>query len=105
MIVGPPAVIVPGGGWAAHGDNLERVRGRVLTVYLKTPPAAAAKRVEGFTDRPLLDSDDPSERMTELFESRRQFYESCDAVVMTEGKSVIEVAATVAKLARHAAAG
>lgn len=104
-ITGSPAVVVPGGGWAAEKGNLESVRGRALTVYLKTTPEIAAKRVEKNNDRPLLDSDHPHARMLELFDKRRPFYERCDSVVTTDGKTVEEVAAEVAELARHAAAG
>ena len=102
---GPPAVIAPGAGWAAYDDNLNSVEGRAITVYLIAPPMLAAERVEHNDDRPLLDSNQPVERMNELFQARRRFYESCDLSVSTEGKTAEEVAAEIAKLAREAAAG
>ena len=35
-LAGEPAVIVPGGGWAAQPGNLESLAGRAATVYLAT---------------------------------------------------------------------
>ncbi len=102
---GPPAIIVPGAGWAAFGNNLKSIGRRALSVYLKVPPSLATERVENNNDRPLLDSSRPLQRMTELFNARRRFYEACDTSVSTEGKTAEAVASEIAELARGATAG
>ncbi|MGH2669098.1 MAG: shikimate kinase, partial [bacterium] len=47
-----PAVIAPGGGWAAQPGALESVRGRGMYVYLKTRPETAAARATPEGTRP-----------------------------------------------------
>lgn len=98
----PPAVVIPGGGWAAEGNNLSDLTGRALSVYLETSAQTAAARLSGSVDRPLLAGSDPLARMTQLLETRQSFYERCDATVSTEGKAVREVALEVVELARGA---
>ncbi len=97
---GDPAVVIPGGGWAAQPGNLETVRGRAVTVYLKTEAATAAKRAGAHSGRPLLDSPDPVGRMESLLAERSRYYEGCDLVLATEGKSAEQVARELAELAR-----
>src|SRR5690606_25063213 len=41
-LAGPPAVLVPGGGWAAQPGSLDAARGRALVIYLEVKPATAA---------------------------------------------------------------
>jgi shikimate kinase len=104
-LAGAPGVVVPGGGWAAEGDNLEMARDRAFTIYLETTAQTAAMRVGTISGRPLLDGADPLSRMIDLLALRRSFYENCHATVTTDGKTAPEVAAEIVKLARRAAAG
>ena len=95
-----PAVIAPGGGWAAQPGNLDAARSRGYFVYLKARAEVAAGRAEPSGTRPVLMGDDPVERMRELFKTRDPFYATADATVMTEAKSLENVAAEVVKLAQ-----
>ena len=49
-----PAVIVPGGGWAAQPGQMEAARPSCLIIYLKCTAATAARRSEQGEVRPLL---------------------------------------------------
>ncbi len=98
-----PAVIVPGGGWAAQPGALEHARSRGYLVYLKSRAEVAAGRAEPSGTRPVLMGDDPVARMRELFTARDPFYAKADATVLTEAKSAENVAAEVAKLAQTGA--
>jgi shikimate kinase len=100
----PPAVVMPGGGWAAQQGNLAAVRDRVISVYLKTSPEVALARITDGRGRPLLDGPDVLFRMRALLNARQSFYESCNVTVSTDGKTVHEVATAVAELARGATA-
>lgn len=100
-----PGVIVPGGGWAAQPDNLTSVKGRAITVYLRTSPQEAARRVAPEGGRPLLETSDPVGAMESLLRERAGFYEECDARVDTDGKRPEEVAREVAELALQRAPG
>jgi shikimate kinase len=95
-----PAVIVPGGGWAAQPGALEGARSRGYLVYLKARAEVAAGRAEPSGTRPVLMGDDPLARMKELFTSRDPFYATADATVLTEAKSAENVAAEVVQLAQ-----
>lgn len=94
-----PHVIAAGGGWAAQPGNLEVVAGRALIVLLSCTPAAAADRLRGMTDRPLLDGD-PAGALRHLAQARAPFYARADVTVETVGRDVEEVAREVAALAR-----
>lgn len=100
---GDPGVIVPGGGWAAQPGNLAAASDRCSTVYLQTDPAEAADRIANEGGRPLLADGDQEERMVELLEARARFYERADYVVVTDSRSIEEVAGEVVALARSRA--
>jgi shikimate kinase len=99
-ISGEPAVIAPGGGWAAQPGNLAAADGH-LTVYLKVTPEEAARRLatDG-TVRPLLGGVDPLVGLEGLLKARRRFYVRCTAVVDTTGQDPETVARDILKLAR-----
>ena len=98
-----PAVVVPGGGWAAQPGNLDAARSRGYFVYLKARAEVAAGRAEPSGTRPVLMGDDPLARMRELYTARDPFYAKADATVLTEAKSAENVAAEVVKLAQTGA--
>jgi shikimate kinase len=98
-----PAVIVPGGGWAAQPGNLDAARSRGYFVYLKARAELAAGRAEPSGTRPVLMGDDPVARMRELFKERDPFYARADATVQTEAKSAETVAGEIVKLAQTSA--
>lgn len=104
-IAGAPAVVIPGGGWAAQPGNLAAVRGRALTVYLHASAEKAAGRVASQGGRPLLDDAEPVGRMRSLLAERSGYYEQCDVRVETEGKSPEELALEIAELALEAGVG
>jgi len=95
-----PMVISPGGGWAAHGRNLIGVRGRAVTVYLRTSATEAARRINESGGRPLLRSGDVLADLERLLMKRETFYSAADVIVPTDGRSPEEVARSVVQLAR-----
>jgi shikimate kinase len=102
---GSPAIVIPGGGWAAQPGNLEDVRGLALTVYLDTSPEVALSRAVPQGGRPLLDDSDPLATMRHLWQQRIGFYESCDVRVKTDGRTPEQVAGAIAELALQRGAG
>ena len=98
---GSPAVIVPGGGWAAQPGELETVRSSSIVLYLRCRPTSAVKRVEQGEARPLLVGPDPAERMRVLLEAREPYYRLADYVVETDTKPADKVAGEVIRLARQ----
>jgi len=99
-----PSVVSPGGGWAAQAGALEAARPRCYVVFLKTLVTTAATRVAEGEMRPLLDGENPLERMRRLSHEREPFYRRADAEVRNDPPRTAEQAADeVLKLARTAA--
>ena len=94
-----PAVIVPGGGWAAQPGHMHGARAFALLIYLSCLPTTAARRAEQGVVRPLLAGGDTVGRIRKLLESREPFYKLADLEVVAE-RGVADVAAGVVDLAR-----
>ncbi len=98
-----PAVIAPGGGWAAQPGALDDAKPRGYLVYLKARAEEAVGRAEPSGTRPVLMGDDPLARMRDLFTTRDPLYAKADATVLTEAKPAEKVADEVVKLAQTGA--
>ena len=94
---GPPAVIAPGGGWAAQPGNLEAA-GNALVVHLAVQPPVALSRIGGQI-RPVLGGD-PKGGMEGLARDRLPLYMRAEATVRTDDLGVSDVADLVVRLAR-----
>jgi shikimate kinase len=95
-----PAVIVPGGGWAAQQGHMHWAGQSCLRIYLRCSPRIAAKRSEEGEARPLLVGPDPVELMRKLLEVREPFYKLADFEVAAEVDAA-KVTAGVLELARR----
>ena len=98
-----PAVVVPGGGWAAQPGALDAARSHGFFVYLKARAEVTAARAVPSGTRPVLMGADPVEEMRELYKTRDPFYAKADATVLTEAKSAENVADEVVRLAQTSA--
>jgi shikimate kinase len=96
---GAPAVITPGGGWAAQPGALDEVRASCYLIYLRTMAVTAAKRSADY-GRPLLIGEDPVEKMRQLLKERDSFYSQADGEVKADVKSPTALADEVVQLAR-----
>jgi shikimate kinase len=104
-LTGPPAILAPGGGWAAQEGHIEKAKeAGCFIIYLKVFPAVAANRASGDGTRPLLVGDDPLARMKQLLEEREIFYKKADVEVFNDSPKTAEQAAEeVTRLAREQA--
>ena len=98
-----PAVIVPGGGWAAQPGVLEAAKAVAYVVYLVARPETATARAIPSGTRPVLMGGDSDAQMRELLKAREPFYQKADATVETERKTADQVAGEVLQLARNRA--
>lgn len=106
LIATPQAMVIALGGGLPIGGNLygeEAVRQRALlrgernrellaelgyVFYLKITPEEVYQRLKGDTTRPLLQTEDPYARITELLQQRDTWYEKCaDEIITVEGKN------------------
>lgn len=98
-----PAVIVPGGGWAAQPGQLDGARAHGYFVYLKARAEVAAGRAEPSGTRPVLMGGDPVDQMRTLYKERDSYYAKADATVLTEAKPAEKVADEIVRLAQTSA--
>ena len=100
MAAEEPAIIVPGGGWAAQPGHMHAARAQALLIYLRCPAATATKRAEQGEARPLLAGSDPVDQMRKLLEAREPFYRLADFEVAAE-QGAEQVSAEILALARR----
>jgi len=95
-----PAILAPGGGWAAQEGAIDAARLQALVVYLKTKPETAASRAAPQGTRPMLMGEDPAEQMRQLLKEREPAYLKADAKVETDKKTPPQVCAEIVRLAQ-----
>jgi shikimate kinase len=103
---GDPALIVPGGGWAAQPGMIETALRCALIIYLKCTAGTAVRRTEQGEVRPLIAGADPLQKMSALLMEREPFYRLAHHEVSAGTRDAPEVAKEVVELARmHAGWG
>lgn len=95
-----PAVIVPGGGWAAQPGQVQSAKPNCLIIYLKCSASTATRRSENGEARPLIAGGDPLDKVRGLLQAREPFYKLADYEVSADGKAPAAVAQDVVRLAR-----
>lgn len=98
-----PAVLVPGGGWAAQPGVLEAAKTAAYVIYLVARPETATARAVPSGTRPVLMGGDSDAQMRELLKAREPFYKLANTTVQTEGRTVEQVATDVVRLAQTSA--
>lgn len=99
-----PAIIAPGGGWAAQPGAVEGAKARAFVIYLRTRADTAAQRAGPEGTRPLLmGGEDPVGRMRQLLKEREAAYAQADDGIDTDRKTPAQVAADVVRLAQSMA--
>lgn len=76
--------IATGGGVVLREENWEVMGKKGVTIYLKAPAEVLYKRVKNNTSRPLLQVENPLEKVQELLSKRISLYEKADLIVDTE---------------------
>lgn len=86
-------VLATGGGAVLRSRNRQNLSARGIVVFLQCSPEQQYERTYRDRKRPLLQTEDPLERLRELMAEREPLYrETADYVVSTEGRSAGAVA-------------
>jgi len=85
-------IISTGGGAVLKQENIDAMRKKGIIICLTAAPETILKRTKSTRDRPLLLVENPLERIKELLESRRPFYEKADVMIDTERKTPLQIA-------------
>jgi len=86
------AIISTGGGAVMREENTDAMRANGVIIYLRAEPATVLERTSRNSDRPLLQVEDPLQRINELLDTRRPYYERADIIVDTDLATPREVA-------------
>lgn len=99
MLRKTPTIFSTGGGMPLRRENAELLKELGVVVYLKAMADTIYARVKGDTKRPLLQCEDPRQKIIDLLEIRNPKYEAaCDYVVCVDNKDIQTVAGEVTKL-------
>ncbi len=91
-------VLATGGGAVLDTENRANLAARGRVVYLHTTVEQQLKRTARDRHRPLLHTEDPRTRLTELLVQREPLYrEIADLVIKTDGRSVTAVVKEILK--------
>ena len=88
-------IISTGGGAVLREENRELLKAHGVVVCLTARPETIFRRTGGNRERPLLQVDNPLQRIHDLLEARMQFYEKADLMIDTEGKSPFHIAGEI----------
>jgi len=86
-------VLATGGGAILRAENRQHLSARGIVVFLACSPEQQFERTYRDRNRPLLQTEDPLERLKALMAEREPLYLStADYMVSTEGRSAATVA-------------
>jgi len=85
-------VISTGGGVILREENFKKLKDKGVIVWLKASENAIFERVKNCKDRPLLQVENPKQKIKELLTKRIPFYEKADFYINTEELTPEEVA-------------
>jgi len=84
-------VIDCGGGVVLNQDNIVNLKEKGVLVYLSASAKSIYENIKDKTHRPLLNVNDPEEKIGELLDQRKSLYEQADMVIETDGKSTEQI--------------
>ncbi|MFW6035238.1 MAG: shikimate kinase [Halothermotrichaceae bacterium] len=82
-------VLSTGGGVVLSADNRKLLKSKTRTFLLKTSAEVIYERIKNdATERPLLNCDNPLEKIKKMLKSRAQYYNVFEPRINTDNKSI-----------------
>ena len=75
-------ILSVGGGTPVREENRPLLKELGTVVYLRVRPETVYERLKGDTARPLLQGENPMEKITSLMAARKDAYESCADLII-----------------------
>lgn len=91
-------VVACGGGLVVQDGMLELVRAKGVVVCLHASVETILRRTSQSRARPLLNVEDPEQRIRTLFAQREPIYRRAGTMILTEGRPVSEIVAHVLRV-------
>ncbi|MBT4227096.1 MAG: shikimate kinase [Verrucomicrobia bacterium] len=86
------AVIATGGGLLVDAENMDTMKQYAMVFCLWASPESIWRRVKDKSHRPLLQTENPKQRIIDLLEERKPAYGRSDMLINTEYRSARDVA-------------
>ncbi len=97
-------IIDCGGGVALNPRNLELLKKNGIIFYLSASTEEIYQNVKDQKNRPLLNTPNPKNKIRELLEQRRPFYEKADYQIDADGKTGEQLCVDILTLFKKASA-
>ena len=97
-------VVACGGGLVVPAGMLELLRARGIVMCMHAPIETILRRTMHATHRPLLQVENPEQRLRELYAQREEIYRRTGTMVLTDRRPMREIAAHVLRVYRLEAA-
>ena len=92
------SILSLGGGTPLRPENRDLIRQLGTVYYLQVSPEVVMERLRGDTSRPLLQTENPEERIRNLLAQRDPIYrEAADVVICCDGKEQEEIVELICK--------
>lgn len=91
----PNGILATGGGAVLRLANREHLRERSKVVYLKSSPEELFRRLRHDRNRPLLQVNDPMDRLVELYAERDPLYQQTAHCVFETGRPSVAILVTM----------
>jgi shikimate kinase len=103
LLAQPDAVIATGGGVVVTEANRDMLRRDANVIYLQTSLAELWIRLQNDRKRPLLQGDNPKQRLADLLATRESLYESvADVTVRSRRQSAERMTGEIMRALRQA---
>jgi shikimate kinase len=97
-------VVACGGGLVVQPGMLELLKSKGVVICLHASLDTILKRTQGSRHRPLLNVEDPLERIRALYAQREPVYRQAGTLVLTDGRQLNDIVAHVMRIYRREAA-
>lgn len=101
---GTRCVVACGGGLVVQPGMLELLKSKGVVICLHASLETILKRTQGNRHRPLLNVEDPMERIRSLFAQREPVYRKAGTMILTDGRPLADIVAHVIRTYRREAA-
>ena len=97
-------VVACGGGLVVQPGMLDRLRSKGVVICLHASIATVLERTQRSKTRPLLDVEDPMDRIRTLYAEREPIYKQAGSVILTDSRPIIDIVAHVLRTWKREAA-
>jgi shikimate kinase len=94
-------IVACGGGLVVPPGRVARLKARGVVVCLHAPIETVLQRTMRSSHRPLLQVENPEARLRQLYAQREEIYRSTGTMVLTDSRSMKEIAAHVMRIYRQ----